>query len=107
MEYNLGDKHGNFGIITRMTDKYIWFGDKRYLKSSFHKKKLDVIFKQSPDANIDWKNAEEVDKYYLTFLQWAGVVRMGDSRTRQIFKVENNKIFHNGEYYLPYYSKIK
>lgn len=60
--------------------------------------------KESPDPTIDWSNPKEVDNYYLSFDKWKGVVRMGDSKNRQVYAVENNKIFTGGEYYLPYYS---
>ena len=60
--------------------------------------------KESPDPTIDWSNPKEVDKYYLSFDKWKGVVRMGDSKGRQVYAVTDNKVFCEGEYYLPYYS---
>jgi hypothetical protein len=43
--------------------------------------------KESPDPTIDWSNPKEVDKYYLSFDKWKGVVRMGDSKNRQVYAV--------------------
>lgn len=61
--------------------------------------------KESPDPTIDWTNPKEVDEYYLSFEKWKGVVRMGDSKNRCVYVVENNKVFTGGEYYLPHYSQ--
>jgi hypothetical protein len=61
-------------------------------------------YKESPDTDINWSNPEEVDNYYLSFEKWKGVVRIGDSKNRQVYAVKDNKVFSAGEYYLPYYS---
>ena len=60
--------------------------------------------KESPDTDINWSNPKEVEKYYLSFEKWKGVVRNGDSKGRQVYAVKDNKVFSAGEYYLPYYS---
>ena len=105
--YNIGDTHGNYGEITRISNSCIWFGEKRFLKKTFHKKNLNVILKYSPNTIINWRDEKSVDTYYETFRRWSGVCRNGDTRKLEIFKVKNNKVFYNGEYYLPYYNNDK
>ena len=107
IKLNLKDKvltSKGSGVVTRINDKSIWLDDNRYGLESVLKNIKNVFHFESPDANIDWANPKEVDGYYLTFEQWAGVIRMGDTKTKEILEVKNNKVFYNGEYYLPYYS---
>lgn len=61
------------------------------------------MLKNSPSIEIDWKDAEAVDNYYLSFKHWSGVVRMGDTKKRQVFEVIDNKVLFEGEWYLPFY----
>jgi hypothetical protein len=102
---NIGDNIKGFGEITRMTESSVYFGEKRFAKQTIENKMKGIIYKESPDVDMDWSNAEEVDKYYNSFKFWSGVVRVGDSKTREILEVKNNKVFFNGEYYLPYYTQ--
>lgn len=104
IKFNIGDIFENYGVITRLSDSSVWFGAKRYLKSSFDNKEVKIMAKESPDPTIDWRNADQVDEYYLSFNQWAGVVRMKDTKSRELLEVINNKVYYAGEYYLPYYS---
>jgi hypothetical protein len=63
-------------------------------------------YKESPDTDINWSNPEEVDNYYLSFHNWKGLLRDAATINRQILEVKDNKVFAEGEYYLPYYSNI-
>lgn len=94
-----------YGKVTRLSENSIYFGEKRYSLKSFLSKPIEVFYFESPDIDIDWTNEIQVDSYYKTFDQWSGVLRMGDSKPRELIEVKNNKVFYNGEYYLPYYSR--
>jgi len=96
-------KHGS-GFVTKINDKSIWIDNKRFGLESTLKNIQSVIHYKSPDVDIDWSDAKAVDDYYYSFNQWQGVMRMGDTKTRQVLEVKNNKVFYEGEYYLPYYT---
>jgi hypothetical protein len=104
--YNIsvGDEIKPYGIITKITPLYIVFGDKKFKHKTVSEKMVGVCYEKSPDIKIDWRNEVEVDEYYEKFQKWSAVIRMGDIGKCELFQVKNNKIFHKGEYYLPYYS---
>ncbi len=92
------------GIITKLNDVSVWLDNKAYRRETILKELKSIIHYESPNKDLDWSNEKEVDEYYLSFNQWAGVLRMGDTRTSVILEVKNNKVLFEGEYYLPYYS---
>ena len=104
---NVKDTIEGIGEITKISEKSVFFGEKRFNLNTFLKKSVKVINYQSSDKIIDWTNPKEVDSYYATFKNWAGVIRMGDSKTSVILEVKDNKVFFEGEYYLPFYSNGK
>lgn len=104
MEFNIGDQIEGVGTITRLSEHSIWIDNKRFRRSTIEDKKpLNMISKESRDVDIDWSNEQEVDKYYKSFVSWQCVLRQGNSKSCVMLKVKNNKVFHEGEYYLPYY----
>lgn len=105
MNLNIRDEIKNFGEITKITENFIYFDKKRYNTNTIDKHLNECTYYNSPDININWANENEVDNYYQTFKFWAGCIRGYDSKPREILEVKNNKIFYNGEYYLPYYSE--
>ena len=88
-----------YGRITRISDYYVWFGKKRYSKKTISE--FPIIYAKSPNVKIDWTSEKEVDEYYKSFNEWSVPIRMGDIRNYEIFKIKNNKVYKNGEYYLP------
>jgi hypothetical protein len=88
-----------YGKITRISNYYVWFGKKRYSINTISK--FPIRYAKSPNIKIDWTNEKEVDDYYKTFNKWSVPIRMGDIRKYEIFKIKNNKVYKNGEYYLP------
>jgi len=102
----VGNSIEGYGEITRISSSYIWFGSYRRRIETISNKLVGIKYKESPNIDVNWKDEQEVDEYYKMFKQWAGVVRMGDmhGNNRGVFEVKNNKVFHDGEYYLPYYS---
>lgn len=101
VKYAVGDVIHPYGRITRVSQHYVWFGSKRYKHHTL--KNQDVTFHRSPNTIVDWSNEEEVDNYYKSFEQWNTYIKNGDRPVATgIFKIENNKILHNGKYYLPY-----
>ena len=104
---SIGDYIKEFGKITRISDHFVWFGETKRALSTVNNAINGIIYKESPDTDIDWKNPKEVDDYYKTFKYWKGVVRMGHTKTRQVLEVKDNKVLFEGEYYLPFYHTYK
>lgn len=104
MELNIGDTIENVGVITRLSEHSVWVDNKLFKRSTIENRKpLNMISKFSRDIDIDWSDENQVDKYYKSFVSWQGILRMVHSKKCGIFEVKNNKIFFEGEYYLPYY----
>lgn len=104
MDFNIGDIIEGAGTITRLSEHSIWIDNKLFKRSTVENRKpLNMISKVSRDMDIDWSNEKQVDDYYKSFVSWQCVLRMGHSKKREIFEVKNNKVFFEGEYYLPYY----
>jgi len=103
MNINIDDSVKNYGIVTKISDHYIWFDKKRYSIKTIENSKPEILSKYSSDIFVNWSNEIEVDNYYKSFIQWSGALRMKDSKKREVLEVKNNKVFYNNEYYLPYY----
>jgi len=99
-ELKVGDIVNPYGKVTRVSDFYVWIGNKRYKPKTLENK--EIHFLKSPNTIVDWTNEKEVDAYYISFNVWATAIRMGDERKYEILEVKNNKIFYEGEYYLPF-----
>jgi hypothetical protein len=97
----LKDTHNKFGEITKLTEKYVFFGEVKKLKKNIDPK--DLIYYYSSDINIDWKDANAVKSFYETFQYWRSVVRNGDYRKPSLLMVKDNMVEFENEYYLPYY----
>lgn len=108
MEFNIGDKIEDYGIITRITKHSVWINNKLFKKDTLLKNtKLNIISRYSIDADtyLNWTDPSAVDKYYKSFMYWKCPLRMGDNKTLEILEVKDNKIYKDDEYYLPYYNE--
>ena len=99
-KYKKHDVVHPYGVITRISDYFVWFGQDRYRHKTLENKVIH--FQKSPNTVVDWTNEKAVDDYYKSFNMWSTAVRMGDERHAEILEIKNNKIFKDGEYYLPF-----
>jgi hypothetical protein len=92
---------GYLGVITKITDKSIWFGDKCYRLETVLKDIKSVLYNQNPDIKIDWTNKKAVESFYHSFKRWTFYISGGCKYTTELCEVKNGMVCHNGEYYLP------
>lgn len=106
MNYNVGDSIYPYGKIIKITKCFTFFENNVKIHHSKLKNK-DIKYKYSPNIEVDWTNFLSVDNYYSLFEEWIFPIRNGDCKKCEIFEVKNNKIFIEGEYYLPHYYERK
>jgi hypothetical protein len=92
---------GYLGAVTKINDKTVWFGDKRYALESLLKKIKSVLYHQNPDIKIDWTNKKVVKDFYNSFKRWTFYISGGCKYTVELCEVKDGMVCHNGEYYLP------
>ncbi len=94
-------KEGYLGVVTKINDKTIWFGTKRYSLEKLLKEVTSVLYQNSPDIKVDWTNPKESKDYYLSFKRWSFYISGGCKYTNELCEIKNGLAFHNGEYYVP------
>jgi len=92
---------GYLGIVTKINDKSIWFGDKRYALKTVLEDIQGVIYNKNPDIKVDWTNKKEVESFYNSFKRWTFYISMGCKSTTELCEVKKGMLIHNGEYYVP------
>jgi len=92
---------GYLGIVTKINDKSIWFGEKRYALETVLGDIQGVIYNQNPDVKVDWTNKKEVESFYYSFKRWTFYISGGCKYTTELCEVKNGMLIHNEEYYVP------
>ena len=107
MNYKLNERDevitskGSLGIVTKISNKTVWFGSKRYALKSVLEDITNVIFDKSPDIKIDWTNKKVVKDFYHSFKRWSFYISGGCEYKTELCEVKNGMVCHNGEYYVP------
>lgn len=92
---------GYLGVITKISDKSVWFGEKRYALETILNDIKNVLYDRNPDVKVDWTNQKEVKGFYNSFKRWTFYISNGCKYTTELCEVKDGMVFHNGEYYVP------
>ena len=103
--YEVGDEIVGFGIIDKLSKSSAWIDNTTYRLSTLDSRKC--IHKYNRYVSINWKNGDNVDKYFKSFKHWNYSMNINNNEIFKEYEIINNKILLNGEFYLPWYSYDK
>ena len=93
--------------VTKVSDKFCFFGKKRMSWDTINKlieSGEKVQFKLSPNKKINWEDKENVIEYHNCFKFWNTYISGMSSKFKihkAILEVKKGLVFYQNEYYLP------
>lgn len=91
--------------VTRTNENFVFFDKKRISWKKINElinSGEKIIFKNSPDVDVDWTSSIKVKEYYNSFNRWSFYISNGCKYESALIEVKDGLAYYNGIYYLPF-----